>query len=79
MGTPDYISPEIIKGVSSDNYSTDYWSLGVIMYELLVGVPPFNDTTVERLFDNILNLRMEWPQIGSEEDCISHNAADLIK
>ncbi|CAK61414.1 unnamed protein product (macronuclear) [Paramecium tetraurelia] len=79
VGTPDYISPEIIKGVSSDNYSTDYWSLGVIMYELLVGVPPFNDTTVERLFDNILNLRMEWPQIGSEEDCISHNAADLIK
>lgn len=61
MGTPDYISPEIIKGVSSDNFSTDYWSLGVIMYEMLVGVPPFNDTTVERLFDNILNLRMEWP------------------
>ncbi|CAD8109445.1 unnamed protein product [Paramecium sonneborni] len=79
VGTPDYISPEIIKGVSSDNYSTDYWSLGVIMYEMLVGVPPFNDTTVDRLFDNILNLRMEWPQIGDEEDCISQNAADLIK
>ena len=31
------------------------------MYEMLVGVPPFNDTTVEKLFDNILNLRMEWP------------------
>jgi serine/threonine protein kinase len=43
VGTPDYISPEILKGESSTNFSTDYWSLGVMMYEMLVGVPPFND------------------------------------
>lgn len=79
VGTPDYISPEIIKGISSDNYSTDYWSLGVIMYEMLVGITPFNDTTVEKLFDNVLNMRMEWPEIGEGEECISFKAADLIK
>lgn len=46
---------------------------------MLVGVPPFNDTTVEKLFDNILNMRMEWPEIGDGEDCISEKAVDLIK
>lgn len=46
MGTPDYIAPEIILGISSSNKGSDYWSLGVIMYEFLVGIPPFNDESV---------------------------------
>jgi len=78
VGTPDYISPEILRGDSSDNFSTDYWSLGVILYEMLVGIPPFNDDSIEKIFDNILNKRMVWPDIGDEEDCISSAAADLI-
>jgi serine/threonine protein kinase len=49
------------------------------MYELLVGIPPFNDDAIEKIFDNILNLRMEWPQVGYEEDCISPEAYDLIQ
>ena len=65
MGTPDYIAPEIIKGISSNNPSLDWWSLGVIMYELLVGIPPFNDNSVDKIFDNIVNLNMEWPNIGN--------------
>lgn len=31
------------------------------MYEMLCGITPFNDETVEKIFDNILNLRIEWP------------------
>jgi hypothetical protein len=51
-------------------------------------VPPFNDDTVEKIFDNILNQRMEWPDIGRcwynqclgySEDSIPPEAADLIK
>ena len=49
------------------------------MYEFLVGIPPFNDTTVEKIFDNIVNMRMEWPSIGEGDDCISPEAAELIK
>lgn len=55
MGTPDYIAPEMINGICTENFSADYWSLGVIMYEMLVGIPPFNDETVEKIFDNIKN------------------------
>lgn len=35
------------------------------MYEFLVGIPPFNDDTIDKIFDNIVNLKMEWPQIGN--------------
>ncbi|CAK77798.1 unnamed protein product (macronuclear) [Paramecium tetraurelia] len=78
VGTPDYIAPEIILGTSISNFSSDYWSLGIIMYELLCGIAPFNDDTVDKIFDNILNMRIEWPQIGEGEDCISEQAYDLI-
>jgi len=41
-------------------------------------VPPFNDETVDEIFQNILTLKIEWPKIGYEEDCLSPEAADLI-
>lgn len=49
------------------------------MYELLCGSPPFNGETVEKIFDNIINRRLEMPPVGNEEDCISFAAADLIE
>jgi hypothetical protein len=65
VGTPDYIAPEVLRGNCVDANPTDWWALGVIIYEMLCGIPPFNDTSREAVFDNILNLRMQWPEIGS--------------
>lgn len=42
-GTPDYLSPEMIKGIGH-NEKLDIWTLGVLMYELLHGKPPFSPT-----------------------------------
>lgn len=64
VGTPDYIAPEIIKGISVSNLSIDWWSLGCLLYEFVVGFPPFNDSSIEKIFDNIVNLNMAWPEIG---------------
>lgn len=87
IGTPDYIAPEILAGEagSLNNPSIDWWSLGVILFEFLIGVPPFTDETVENIFDNIRNMRVPWDEIaveGDENDCeekISREALDLMR
>ena len=83
IGTPDYMAPEILNG--SDNWmnspSVDWWALGVMIFEFIVGVPPFNDSDWKEIFENILKLAIPWDQlkIGQGEDCMSEEAADLIK
>jgi len=61
VGTPDYLSPEVLLG-SGHGTGVDWWALGAISFELLVGCPPFNDETPEKIFANILNGdAFEWP------------------
>ena len=51
-GTPDYIAPEVILGQPYGS-AVDWWSMGVILYEMLIGATPFWSTTVQDLFDEI--------------------------
>jgi len=53
-GTPDYLAPETILGVGYGP-AVDFWAVGVILYELVVGFPPFNAETPEEVFENILS------------------------
>ncbi|KVH88375.1 AGC-kinase, C-terminal [Cynara cardunculus var. scolymus] len=46
VGTPDYLAPEILLGVGH-GATADWWSVGVILFELLVGIPPFNAESPE--------------------------------
>ncbi|KAK2593592.1 rim15, signal transduction response regulator [Conoideocrella luteorostrata] len=76
VGTPDYLAPETIKGDKQDETS-DWWSVGCIMFEFLYGIPPFHASEAEQVFENILARRIQWPD---EADCepISNEAKDLI-
>ncbi|CAF0807085.1 unnamed protein product [Adineta ricciae] len=64
-GTPSYIAPEVIlrKGYGKP---VDWWSMGIILYEFLVGVPPFTGNTPDELFVNVINGQIEWPDILDE-------------
>lgn len=73
VGTPDYIAPEIILN-ESHTVTADYWSLGVILYECLVGAPPFHGSSEQETFDNIVSNNY---QIDDEFD-LSKKAIDLI-
>ena len=43
-GTPEYLAPEVVTN-QGHNKSADFWTLGVLIYEMMVGVPPFYDET----------------------------------
>eukprot|EP00043_Microstomoeca_roanoka_P030322 m.25866 g.25866 ORF g.25866 m.25866 type:complete len:536 (-) comp9939_c0_seq1:303-1910(-) len=59
-GTPDYIAPEIINE-KPYGASVDWWALGVLMYEMLAGQPPFDGATEEDLFLSILHNEVIFP------------------
>ncbi|KAL5744366.1 hypothetical protein ACOSQ2_027482 [Xanthoceras sorbifolium] len=75
IGTPDYLAPEILLGMGH-GATADWWSVGVILYELLVGIPPFNAKTPQQIFDNIMNRDIPWPKVPEE---ITYDAYDLIE
>ncbi|KAG0501738.1 hypothetical protein HPP92_001810 [Vanilla planifolia] len=74
VGTPDYLAPEILLGMAHGS-TADWWSVGVILFELLVGIPPFNAEHPQKIFDNIMNRDIPWPQVPEE---MSFDAYDLI-
>ncbi|THD29124.1 Protein kinase C [Fasciola hepatica] len=51
-GTPDYIAPEILAELDY-GFSVDWWALGVLMYEMMAGAPPFEGDTEQDLFNAI--------------------------
>ena len=75
VGTPDYLSPETVKGEGQDERS-DWWSVGCILFEFLYGHPPFHAETPDEVFENILARKILWPD---EADCpVSPEAKDLM-
>lgn len=53
-GTPDYMAPEII-GMTGHDMSVDWWSLGVLIFELLTGSTPFVGSSSQATYQNVLN------------------------
>ena len=78
VGTPDYLAPETIRGDKQDETS-DWWSVGCILFEFLYGIPPFHAGEAEHVFENILERRIQWPDDAEcEPVSVSEEAKDLI-
>lgn len=52
-GTPNYIAPEILDAKVGHSYEVDFWSIGVILYTLLYGRPPFESPEVKQTYKKI--------------------------
>lgn len=59
-GTPEYIAPEMVTGKGHD-FSVDWWALGVLMYEMLIGVTPFFNSNRKVLESKIKNGKVIFP------------------
>ncbi|XP_063682805.1 microtubule-associated serine/threonine-protein kinase 2-like isoform X4 [Bolinopsis microptera] len=75
IGTPDYIAPEVFYS-RQYGFSVDWWSMGIILYQFLVGCTPFRGETIEALVENINPRNIEWP--GPDDDPVEEEAKDLI-
>uniref|UniRef100_A0A672J4Q4 Serine/threonine-protein kinase N2-like n=1 Tax=Salarias fasciatus TaxID=181472 RepID=A0A672J4Q4_SALFA len=65
-GTPEFLAPEVL---TDNNYtrSVDWWGLGVLVYEMLVGESPFPGDDEEEVFDSIVNDDVRYPSFLSPE------------
>jgi tRNA A-37 threonylcarbamoyl transferase component Bud32 len=71
-GTPDYLAPEIILNEGHD-LAVDYWALGVLLYEMVVGAPPFYAEDPMEVYEKILSGNPSMPSF------FTRNLSDLIK
>ncbi|XP_077486578.1 aurora kinase C-like [Amblyomma americanum] len=70
-GTPVYLPPEMVEQCAYDE-KVDHWCLGILIYEFLVGKPPFNGNTMEKISEEILRGQVQFP------DHVGADARDVI-
>ena len=72
-GTPNYIAPEVLEGEHS--YEVDVWAIGIIIYTLLIGKPPFESRDINVTYKHIKEIDFKFPDNAK----ISYAAIKLIK
>lgn len=60
VGSPIYMAPEVLKGLIYDSRA-DIWSLGVILYEMLYGFCPYEESSIPKLISMIDNANLKFP------------------
>uniref|UniRef100_A0A8C4K4F0 non-specific serine/threonine protein kinase n=1 Tax=Dromaius novaehollandiae TaxID=8790 RepID=A0A8C4K4F0_DRONO len=73
-GTPEYIAPEVIL-MQGYGKPVDWWAMGIILYEFLVGCVPFFGDTPEELFGQVISDEIIWPE---GDEALPADAQDLI-
>ncbi|GFP60047.1 serine/threonine-protein kinase gad8 [Trichoderma asperellum] len=73
VGTPEYLAPELLKGEGYGK-TVDWWTLGVLLYEMLTGLPPFYDENTNEMYRKILTAPLNFPGY----DIVPPAARDLL-
>ena len=79
-GSIEYASPEMISG-AGHNIMTDWWSFGILLFELLYGSLPFYSLNKKRLFELIMMSEIKFPKfyVNENEECINFKVSDEAK
>ncbi len=72
-GTPEYLAPELLLGQGYTK-TVDWWTLGVLLYEMLTGLPPFYDENTNEMYRKILSEPLHFPS----EDIVPPQAKSLL-
>ncbi|KAI9492227.1 kinase-like domain-containing protein [Zychaea mexicana] len=65
-GTAEYMAPEVLAGLQYD-YSVDWWSLGILIYDMLTGSPPFKGNNRQKTIDGIMSKKPAMPYYFTNE------------
>lgn len=77
-GTPEYIAPEILLN-RGHSFSVDWWALGILLFEMFSGNPPFVDDNPMKIYQKILDGKIEWPlDPKKKEHIIPKRAREFI-
>jgi len=83
VGSPDYMSPEVTAGLldspgEQEGYGeeVDWWSLGCVFFEMVLGAPPFQGESTDEIFDNINNYKRILP--GTLEQYREHISTEFF-
>jgi protein kinase A len=74
-GTPEYIAPEIILN-QGHGKAADWWTLGILIYEMHTGIDPFSDDDTMSIYKNILKGKVQFPSCFDKE---AKDAKSLIR
>jgi serum/glucocorticoid-regulated kinase 2 len=76
-GTPEYLAPEMLTQEGHD-MSVDWWAIGVIIYEMLIGVTPFFNRNKQMLFTKIKSSRVVFPDRNKYKIEYSNELEDIV-
>lgn len=78
-GTPNYIAPEILDGKNGHSYEVDVWSLGVILYTMVVGRPPFETADVKTTYRRIRHNQYSFPEGVPLSDAVKNLIVSILR
>lgn len=76
-GTPEYLAPEMVSHLGHDK-SVDWWAIGVLIFEMLIGVTPFYNKNRNMLLMKIKNSKVIFPDRNKYKITYSDEVMDVI-